>query len=156
MHDGRRNMTSPTSAISFQPNADKRYKLIRKIKVSTSSEHDTLYFEDVLDPNNTSRDLYADKGYVDGEREARLTGQGWRMHIQRKGTKDKAVSATQEQRNKRIRQNPCTGRAYLCQPGADGGQGGAFHRLGTRYLTSELESRRIQFASPLLPDGVSL
>jgi IS5 family transposase len=83
-------------------NADKRYKLIRKIKVSTSSEHDTLHFEDVLDPSNTSRDLYADKGYVDGEREARLTGQGWRMHIQRKGTKDKAISATQEQRNKHI------------------------------------------------------
>ena len=83
-------------------NADKRYKLIRKIKVSTSSEHDTLHFEDVLDPSNTSRDVYADKGYVDGEREARLTGQGWRMHIQRKGTKDKAISATQEQRNKRI------------------------------------------------------
>jgi IS5 family transposase len=83
-------------------NADKRYKLIRKIKVSTSSEHDTLHFKDVLDPSNTSRDLYADKGYVDGEREARLTGQGWRMHIQRKGTKDKAISATQEQRNKRI------------------------------------------------------
>jgi IS5 family transposase len=31
-------------------NADKRYKLVRKLKVSTASEHDTTHFEDVLDP----------------------------------------------------------------------------------------------------------
>jgi IS5 family transposase len=68
-------------------NADKRYKLVRKIKVSTASEHDTTHFEDVLDPANTNRDILADKGYVDGEREARLSNQGWRMHIQRKGSK---------------------------------------------------------------------
>jgi IS5 family transposase len=64
-------------------NADKRYNLVRKIKVSTASEHGTLHFEDVLDPANTNRDILADKGYVDGEREARLSKQGWRMHIQR-------------------------------------------------------------------------
>jgi IS5 family transposase len=52
-------------------NADKRYKLIRKVKVSTASEHDTLHLEDVLDPSNTRQDLYADKGYVDKERATR-------------------------------------------------------------------------------------
>ena len=82
--------------------ADKRYKLIRKIKVSTASEHDTLHFEAVIDPANTSRDIYADKGYIDGEREARLKSEGWRMHIQRKGSKDKALSEAQERRNRRI------------------------------------------------------
>jgi len=46
----------------------------------------------VLDPANTSRDILADKGYVDGEREARLS-QGWRMHIQRKDSKGKPISA---------------------------------------------------------------
>jgi IS5 family transposase len=83
-------------------NADKRYKLVRKIKVSTASEHDTLHFEDVLDPNNTNRNILADKGYVDGAREERLSKQGWRMHIQRKGTKDKPISETQQRRNHRI------------------------------------------------------
>ncbi len=34
-------------------NADKRYKLIRKIKISTASEHDTPHFEEVIDPANT-------------------------------------------------------------------------------------------------------
>ncbi len=75
---------------------------MRKIKVSTASEHDTLHFEDVLDPSNTNRNILADKGYVDGEREDRLSKQGWRMHIQRKGSKDKPISAAQERRNKRI------------------------------------------------------
>jgi transposase, IS5 family len=83
-------------------NADKRYKLVRKIKVSTASEHDTLHFEDVLDPSNTNRNILADKGYVDGEREARLSKEGWRVHIQRKGSKGKPISATQERRNHRI------------------------------------------------------
>jgi IS5 family transposase len=35
-------------------NADKRYKLVRKLRVSTASEHDTTHFEDVLDPANTN------------------------------------------------------------------------------------------------------
>ncbi len=68
---------------------DKRYKLIRKLKVSTASEHDTHHLEEVLDISNTSRDVYADKGYVDGEREVRLQDQGWRMRIQHKAPKVK-------------------------------------------------------------------
>lgn len=83
-------------------NADKRCKLIRKIKISTASEHDTLHFEDVLDPANTSRDIYADKGYVNYKREERLTSEGYRMHIQRKGGKDKPLSEAQQRRNRRI------------------------------------------------------
>lgn len=83
-------------------NADKRYKLVRKIKVSTATEHDITHFEDVLDPANTNRNMLADKGYVDGEREVRLSKQGWRMHIQRKGSKDKPISDTQQRSNHRI------------------------------------------------------
>jgi len=56
----------------------------------------------VLDPNNTNRNILAYKDYVDGEREARLSKQGWRMQIQRKGSKDKPTSATQLRRNHRI------------------------------------------------------
>lgn len=82
--------------------ADKRYKLIRKLKVSTASEHDTRHLEAVLDSTNTSRDVYGDKGYVDGEREARLKAQGWRMHIQRKAAQGKPLSACQSRRNRRI------------------------------------------------------
>lgn len=82
--------------------ADRRYKLIRQLKVSTAKANDTLHLEDVLDTANTSRDLYGDKGYVDGEREARLKAKGWRVHIQRKAEKGKPLSACQERRNTRI------------------------------------------------------
>lgn len=81
---------------------DRRHKLIRRVHVSTASEHDTLHFERVLDRGNTSRDVYADKGYVDGEREQRLGEKGWRLHIQRKGQAGKPLSDCQERRNKRI------------------------------------------------------
>jgi IS5 family transposase len=81
---------------------DRRYKRVRKLKVSTASENDTLHLEDVLDTANTGRDLYGDKGYVDGGREVRLKAKGWRVHIQRKAGKDKPLSACQERRNTRI------------------------------------------------------
>jgi len=81
---------------------DRRYKLIRQVKVSTAAENDTLHLEDVLDHANTGRDLYGDKGYVDGEREQRLKAQGWRVHIQRKAKKGKPLSACQTRRNTRI------------------------------------------------------
>jgi len=82
--------------------ADRRYKLIRKVKVSTASENDTLHLEDVLDHANTGHDLYGDKGYVDGKREQRLKAQGWRVHIQRKAQKGQPLSACQTRRNTRI------------------------------------------------------
>jgi transposase, IS5 family len=83
-------------------NADKRYKLIRKLKVTAASEHDTLHLDAVLDKHNTSRDLYGDKGYVDAEREARLKASGYRAHIQRKPAKGKPLSDCQKRRNARI------------------------------------------------------
>ena len=48
---------------------DKRHKLIRKIHISTASVHDTLHFQGVLDAGNTSRDVWADKSYVDSARD---------------------------------------------------------------------------------------
>lgn len=86
----------------FSSSVDRRHKLIRRVQVSTASEHDTLHFEGVLDGGNTGRDVWADKGYVDSEREQRLGEQGWRLHIQRKGQAGRALSQCQEQRNRRI------------------------------------------------------
>lgn len=81
---------------------DNRYKIIRKIKISTASAHDTLHLKDVLDESNTSREIYADRGYTDSKREKQLKGSGWRPQIQRKAKKGKNISACQIQRNKRI------------------------------------------------------
>jgi len=84
-------------------NADQRYKLIRKIKVSTTGEHDTLHMDVVLDTLNPRRDLYGDKGYVDKERETRLKAAGLRVQqLQRKAAKGKPLSDGQKRRYTRI------------------------------------------------------
>lgn len=81
---------------------DKRCKLIRKLAVTDAAVSDSTVFEQLLDPSNTSRDVYADRGYPSAEREKSLSEAGWRVQIQRKGTAQRAISQTQKQRNRRI------------------------------------------------------
>jgi IS5 family transposase len=81
---------------------DKRCKLIRKIAVTHAAVADTTVFETPLDASNTSRDVYADRGYPSIERETNLKQAGWRVHIQRRGHATKGISETQKQRNRRI------------------------------------------------------
>lgn len=81
---------------------DKRYKLIRKLAVTHATVADTTVFEQLLDPCNTSRDVYADRGYPSIERESKLKQAGWRVHIQRRGHATKGISEAQKRRNRRI------------------------------------------------------
>lgn len=81
---------------------DRKYKFIRQHIVSTAKEHDTHHFEKVLDTSNTSRDVWADKGYQNHERELRLNREGWRLHIQRKAQRGQPQSDCQKRRNTRI------------------------------------------------------
>ena len=64
--------------------------------------YDSTVFKVLLDPNNTSRDVFADRGYPSAERDQNLTEAGWRVQIQRKGSATRGISATQKQRNRRI------------------------------------------------------
>lgn len=61
------------------------------------------------------------------------------MHIQRKGSKDKALSEAQQRRNRRIA-------SPFCRPRTTGWQDAALHRLGARHAASELESGSLQLA----------
>lgn len=81
---------------------DKRYKVIRKWVTDTASTHDSQHFDALLDPANTNRDVFADKGYPSAEREAKLKAEGYRNHIQRKGARNHPLSECQERRNRRI------------------------------------------------------
>ena len=83
-------------------NVDKKYKLIRKIETDTARTHDSQHFDDVFDTANTSRDVYADRGYPSAEREAWLKENGFRNQIQRKGQRNKPLSECQQRRNTRI------------------------------------------------------
>lgn len=83
-------------------NTDAKHKLVRTCAVTDAAVHDTNHFEDLLDPYNTSREVSADKGYVDAQREARLTQDGWRIRVQRKAKRGKRLSECQKARNTSI------------------------------------------------------
>jgi len=83
-------------------NVDKKYKVIRKIETDTASRHDSKHFDNVFDRGNTSKDVYADRGYPSKEREAWLKENGYRNQIQRKGSSNKPLSECQQRRNHRI------------------------------------------------------
>lgn len=74
---------------------DKRYKLMRKMVVTHAAVADTTVFEPLLDPADTCRDVYADRGYLTVQGEATLKQAGWRVRIQRKGSRAKGISDTQ-------------------------------------------------------------
>lgn len=82
-------------------NVDRRRGFIRRMEVTAASVTDTTMLEAVLD-ENTCRDVYADRGYTKRARELALKEQGYRVQIQRKGERYKALSATQQRRNRRI------------------------------------------------------
>jgi IS5 family transposase len=58
-------------------NVDKKYKIIRQIETDTARTHDSQHFDNVFDLVNTSRDVYADRGYPSAEREAWLKENGF-------------------------------------------------------------------------------
>ena len=47
-------------------------KFIRDYKVTNASVHDSNVFEEILDDDNTSRDVYADSAYLSAEHQAEL------------------------------------------------------------------------------------
>jgi IS5 family transposase len=80
-------------------NVDKRCKLIRKIHVSTASESDQKHIELILDPMNTSKTLYGDRGYTMTND---LANQGISDGIQRRAPHKQKLSECQKRRNHRL------------------------------------------------------
>jgi len=76
--------------------------VIQRIVTDTASTHDSQHFEDLVDPGNTSRDVYADRAYPSKEHDEWLRKNGFRHQIQRKGTASKPLSDCQKRRNRRI------------------------------------------------------
>lgn len=56
----------------------------------------------MFDASNTSRDVYADRGYPSAQVDAWLERRGFRNQIQRKGQRNKPLSECQKRRNRRI------------------------------------------------------
>lgn len=78
---------------------DVEHKLIRNYEVTPASVHDSNVFEQLLDENNSSRDVWADSAYGSFEKRQALYEQGFRGHIQRKGYRYKKLNQRQIQGN---------------------------------------------------------
>jgi transposase, IS5 family len=66
---------------------DKRYNLIRRLETVMPPPHDSQHFDAGLDRTNTSREVYAGKGYASQERKKALRKAGYRDRLQRKATR---------------------------------------------------------------------
>lgn len=78
---------------------DNGHKLIRRYEVTSASVHDSRKFLDLLDPDNTSGDVWADSAYNSEEAVQTLEELGYRPHIQRKGRRGHPLSEREQQGN---------------------------------------------------------
>nr|WP_217429963.1 transposase [Rugamonas rubra] len=129
---------------------DKRYKLIRKIAVTNAAVADTTVFEALLDSSNTSKALYADRGYPSAERESALKQAGWQVHIQRRGYATKGISRREEAAQPQHRQAARPRRACVRRAGADGRKTRAMPGHRTHHLRVASQNGQLQLEAPRL------
>ena len=78
---------------------DVKNKFIRDYAVTDAAVHDSQVFEELLDSENTSRDVYADSAYRSKESLKLLSKQGFRQHLQRKGCRYKKLTEREKRGN---------------------------------------------------------
>ena len=79
---------------------DVKHKLIRRFKVTSAEVHDSNVFDELLDADNSSRDVWADSAYRSQERVDDLRDNGYREHLQRKGCRNRKLTAREQQGNR--------------------------------------------------------
>jgi IS5 family transposase len=79
---------------------DVKHKLIRRYDVTSANVHDSNIFDELLDPGNTSRDVWADSAYRSQEAIERLKKNRYREHLQRRGTRSRKLSKWEQQGNR--------------------------------------------------------
>ncbi|MFU8779163.1 MAG: IS5 family transposase [Roseovarius sp.] len=80
-------------------NVDRRYKLIRRYKVTDAAVHDSQALDDILDETNTASDVWADSAYRSAETEEKLADRGLRSRIHRKAHRNRPLSKREQQGN---------------------------------------------------------
>lgn len=78
---------------------DVAHKLVRDYEVTSASTHDSQVFEELLDETNTSRDVWADSAYRSQETLDKLEQNGFREHLQRKGSRNKKLTEREKRGN---------------------------------------------------------
>ena len=80
---------------------DRAHKIIRRYVVTSAEVHDSQVLEELLDEENSSRDLWADSAYRSAEREQQLREQGYRSHIHRKGHRGRKLNVREQEANRK-------------------------------------------------------
>ena len=81
-------------------NVDVKHKLIRDYEVTSASVHDSQVFEELLDKDNSSRDVWADSAYRSEDKLKELKKRKYREHLQRKGCRHKKLTDREAQGNR--------------------------------------------------------
>ncbi|MCQ7029755.1 transposase, partial [Escherichia coli] len=76
------------------------HKLVRRYQVTPASVHDSQVIDDVLDPDNTASDVFADSAYRSAEIEAKLAEKGLKSRIHRKGRRGRPLGEREQQGNR--------------------------------------------------------
>ncbi len=79
---------------------DVKHKLIRRYEVTSANVHDSNIFDELLDPGNSSRDVWADSAYRSEDAIDRLKSNGYREHLQRKGSRNYKLTKWEQQGNR--------------------------------------------------------
>jgi len=80
-------------------NVDRKHKLVRRYQVTDAAVHDSQVVDDILDPDNTASDVWADSAYRSAEIEAKLKEKGLKSRIHRKGHRNKPLSEREKRGN---------------------------------------------------------
>ncbi len=79
---------------------DVKHKFVRAWDVTDASVHDSNVFVELLDPDNTSADVYADSAYRSEETVEEIKESGYREHLQRKGCRNKQLTDCEKKGNR--------------------------------------------------------
>jgi IS5 family transposase len=79
---------------------DAQHKLIRAYAVTDAAVHDSQVFEEPLDADNTSRDIWADSAYRAEDTLTNLKERGYREHLRRKGCRHRKLTQWEKQSNR--------------------------------------------------------
>jgi IS5 family transposase len=86
---------------------DRKHKLIRHFEVTSAAVTDNQVFDVLIDPMNTSADIWADAAYRSMACERSLRTEGYRSHIHTKGQAKKPLWASQQRANRKRSRQRC-------------------------------------------------
>ena len=78
---------------------DVKHKLIRDYEVTHAAVHDSQVVDEIIDPNNSNGDVYADSAYRSAAQEEKFAADGYRSKVHHKGTKAKPLSEFKQEVN---------------------------------------------------------